>query len=411
MTYASWGWREPAGAVACWLRPSRRALDELRVRLESLFGGHVTLWASGRAALDAAFRAIAADRPGRNIVWMPSLLCRSVAERAAGAGLTARFYDIRPDLTPDLDEACARIDSDTACLVVPHLYGRVTSLGKAAACCRKAGAWLVEDCAASFLVKAPDGRLSGLTGDVAIFSFNLGKTLVAGGGGALLVRRPLATARPEPWPAAEERAQALARIGLLLAYAWPSAGFALFRNLPWQIWQRYAPQPRLGLEMLEVDARLALIQWQRWPELEKRRLRILDQYAAALGRLPGLRLPQYRPGALVTRFFIEFPFNINDRGRPRHPAREMLLALGVQTHLPYAPLHLDPGFGSPQPGACPVSEAIASQCLAVPSHPGLSDREVRYVCDAVGHVLRQLGQRAPEDPESGGKAPVLGGQD
>lgn len=378
--------------------------------MEALFGGQLTLWASGRAALDAAFRAIAADRPGRKTVWMPSLLCRSVAERAADAGLTPRFYDVRPDLTPDLEQACSRIGSDTACLVAPHLYGRVTGLEKAAECCRQAGAWLVEDCAASLLLTGPDGKPSGLAGDIAIFSFNMGKTVVAGGGGAMAMRRPLPAARPAPWPGPDQREQALARIWFPLAWAWPSAGFALFRYLPSRIWKRFAPQSRLGLEMAEVDARLALIQWKRWPELEKRRRQILEQYAAALGRLPGVQLPQYGAGAFVTRLFIQFPFNINDRARPRHPVRELLLARGVQTHLPYGLLHLDPGFGPPKPGACPVSETIASRCLAVPSHPGLSDRQVRYVCEAVGHVLRQLGQRPPEGPESSAGVPAIQGE-
>ncbi|MCS7043498.1 MAG: DegT/DnrJ/EryC1/StrS family aminotransferase [Bryobacteraceae bacterium] len=411
MAYASWGWRELAAAAAGCLRPAPQARQALCAALESLLGGSVTLWASGRAALDAAFRAIAAREPGRTAAWMPSLLCRSVAERAAAAGLRPRFYDIRPDLTPDLEQACAAMGPDSACLVAPHLYGRVAGLEQAAQRCRELGVWLIEDCAASLLLKGPNGRVSGLAGDLVILSFNTGKTLVAGGGGALIVRRPLPVAEPRRWPESGERTQALARVCFPLAWAWPSAGYTLLRDLPRRIWASLAPQSRTGLEMAAVDARIALIQWRRWPELERRRLQILAIYAAALGDLPGLRLPQYQPGVCVTRFFVEFPFNVNDRGRPRQPVRDLLHARGVQTHLPYAPLHLDPDFGPPQPGACPVTEAVASRCLALPSHPGLADGQVRYVCRVLREILCGSREWEAETPESGSAVPVIGGEE
>lgn len=404
MAYASWSWQELAAALLCALSHGEGTRARLKSRIEELCGGEVTLWASGRAALDAAFRALARDNPGRHEVLMPSLLCASVAERALAAGLTPRFYDIRPDLTPDLDKAREAIGSATACIVVPHLYGNVVDLACLASDCRAAGIPLIEDCAAAFLLPCPDGTPCGRQADIAIFSFNTGKTLTAGGGGALVVHTGPRAPDPRHWPPAEERRQALGRLWFALAFAWPSFGYALFRSAPWRRWKALAPQPLCGRTIADVDAHIVDVQWRRWPALRARRLHVLKLYADALSHLPGISLPQYRPGLCLTRLFVQFPANVNDPGRPLFPVREWLRCRGVQTHLPYAPLHLDPRFGAPQPGACPVAESVASRCLALPSHPELGERQILFVCRALGAIAEQLerGKMEPLPPRSAG---------
>ncbi|GIU73906.1 MAG: erythromycin biosynthesis sensory transduction protein EryC1 [Bryobacteraceae bacterium] len=389
MTYASWGWREPAAALRCALAPCGREKQRLAGEIAELYGGGVSLWASGRAALEAIFQAVASASPGRTAALMPSLLCRSVAERAAAAGLRPRFFDIRPDLTPDLDHAREIAGPDTACAVVPHLYGRLSDLRGFFDFCRSAGIILIEDCAAAFLLRHPDGSPCGRHADVAIFSFNTGKTAVAGGGGALMVRTVLSVPPPAPWPAAQERRQALARLWFALSYAWPWVGhLLLFAPMRW--WRAVAPQAASGRPITAVDAAIARIQMQRWPRLFRRRLEIQAMYASSLDGMAGLRLPQYRPGAYLTRLFVEFPVNVNNPRLPRYAVREKLRSLGIQTHLPYAPLHLDPGFGDPQPGACPVAESVADRCLAVPSQPELTDSQVQVVCRALREIAAGL---------------------
>lgn len=392
MVYASWSWRELAAALGCAVSPDMTARARLREQMESLLGEEVSLWASGRAALEEAFRAIARVSGDRREALMPSLLCRSVAERALAAGLQPRFYDIGEDLTPDLARAREGIGRQTACVVVPHLYGRVLDLEPITGPCRAAGVHLIEDCAASFLLRMENGALSGRQADFAVFSFNTGKTLVAGGGGALIQRAGLPAAAPETWSTREERKHAAARLWFALSYAWPSAGYSFLHRLPWRRWGARAPQKVQGKTITAVDASVVMVQWQRWPQLLARRLEIQGQYASGLANAPGIRLPQYAQGRYLTRLFVEFPVNVNDSSQPRYPVRELLHARGIQTHLPYPPLHLDPQFGGPRRGDCPVSEQVAARCLAVPSHPGLRHTQVEWVCRAIREIAQELAE-------------------
>jgi len=388
MTYASWNWREPAAALAASFIPPSGAPSRLRRRIEKEYGAPVSLWSSGRAALEAAFWAC--RDAGCIRVLMPALLCRSVPERAVAAGLRPVFYDIGPDLRPDLDQALSCLGSEPACLLAPHLYGLASSLRHACEVCRRAGALLIEDCAASFLLRREDGGRCAEHCDFAIFSFNTGKTLVAGSEGALLQRTPMDVPVPAPWAASQERLLAAGKISFGLAFAWPVAGYTLFRSLPWRFCRKRAELLVSAKSIPAVDAGIVEVQWKRWEALHARRLEILRLYATELAGVSGIRLPQYAPGRYLTRLFIEFPVNINNPGRPRYPVPEFLRARGIQTHLPYPPLHLDPAFGSPSPGKCPVSEHFADSCVAVPSQPELTDRQVRYVCETIREVAERI---------------------
>lgn len=388
MTYASWNWREPAAALAALVIPPSEAPSRLRQRIQQEYGAPVSLWSSGRAALEAAFRA--SRDAGCMRVLMPALLCRSVPERAVAAGLRPVFYDIGPDLRPDLDQALSCLGSEPACLLAPHLYGLVSSLRHAHEACRRAGALLIEDCAASFLLRREDGSGCAEDCDFAIFSFNTGKTLVAGSGGALLQRRPMDVPVPAPWSALQERLLAAGKISFGLAFAWPAAGYTFLGPWPWRLCRKRGERLVRAKAIPAVDARLVEIQWKRWEALHERRLEILRLYATQLSGVSGIRLPQYAPGRYLTRMFIEFPVNINNAGRPRYPVPEFLRARGIQTHLPYPPLHLDPAFGPPSPGRFPVAEHVADSCVAVPSQPELTDRQVRYVCEAVRQAAARI---------------------
>lgn len=104
------------------------------------------------------------------------------ALRAAGA--TVRFYRIRRDLQPDLDdlaELCER--HRPRALLTIHYLGWPQPIERLAALCRERGMLLIEDCALA-LLSEPDGLALGSHGDYAIYC--LYKTLPLPNGGLLV---------------------------------------------------------------------------------------------------------------------------------------------------------------------------------------------------------------------------------
>lgn len=103
------------------------------------------------------------------------------AIRAAGAGV--RFYPIRRDLEPDMDELARLCRTGARALLLIHYLGWPQPVQEIARLCRQYGITLIEDCALSFLSEV-DGRPLGTTGDYSIFC--LYKTIAVPNGGVLV---------------------------------------------------------------------------------------------------------------------------------------------------------------------------------------------------------------------------------
>jgi dTDP-4-amino-4,6-dideoxygalactose transaminase len=172
-----------------FVRPAADGNHELAAYIEQHFGGQAVLVNSGRSALELALHRLRehTQQPHPSVLT-PSLICRAVPDKIVATGFTPVFYDVSRDLSPSVESLCNAIRPDTAAVVFPYLYGKVVPAEKVAMMCKDAGLALIEDCAASFLLPHRQGCLSGTSGDYVIFSFQRGKTAVAGGGGALVDR-------------------------------------------------------------------------------------------------------------------------------------------------------------------------------------------------------------------------------
>jgi selenocysteine lyase/cysteine desulfurase len=106
------------------------------------------------------------------------------AIRAAGASI--RFYPIRRDLQPDMDELERLCRSGVRVLYVIHYLGWSQPMEQITALCRDQGILLIEDCALSLLSEG-EGRALGSLGDYSIFC--LYKTLPVPNGGVIVQNR------------------------------------------------------------------------------------------------------------------------------------------------------------------------------------------------------------------------------
>jgi len=169
---------------------SRAALEGLLAR--TYRADEVVLCGSGTHALQLAIEA-AADRAGRGaLVALPAFTCYSVATAAVGAGVPITLYDVDPaTLAPDLGSLRRALEDGARTVVVSHLHGHAVPWDAITTLTAGFGAIPIED-AAQGHGATWRGRPLGALGPASVLSFGRGKGWTGGGGGALLLRGPLA---------------------------------------------------------------------------------------------------------------------------------------------------------------------------------------------------------------------------
>ena len=362
----------------------------LREYLAHVFGGRTTLYNSGRSALEVALRNVQAASPRQASVLVPSFVCRAVPGKVQLCGLTPVFYDIQPDLIPCERSLRNTVRQDTVAVVYPYLYGKVGGIESAAAFCKARGLHLIEDCAAAFLVEDETGRMSGTTGDQVVFSFQQGKTVVAGSGGALIDRmdeRFNSIAQPRRnWSSLEEFRLSLAKVSFVTRKFGNSAGYAIEEFMRGR-GDNFATRTQEQVRPLSaLDARLIRRQIPYWRARQERKLAILSRYARNLAACQSLAMPQYREGQFVGRLFIRYPEPVLRRLDDQRYESEVVTYLrkrGIQTQLAYYPAHRLPEFVDSPKGSLPCTESLYQSLIEVPSQIDLWDDEV----DRVSEVL------------------------
>ena len=230
-----------------------------------------------------------------------------------------------------------------------HLYGHPFDIDPLLEICRKHKLPLVEDAAQAHGAKYK-GKSIGTFGRMSCFSFYPGKNLGACGEGGALVTNDAALAA---------RARALRDHGSTVRYYHDEVGF----NYRMEGFQGAV----LGVKLKHLDG---------WTN--KRRT-IAHTYHELLADTP-LQLP--REAAYAESAWHLYVV--------RHPRRDDLKkhleanGVGCALHYPL-PLHLQKCYASlgHKPGAFPVAEKAARECLSLPMYPELTDKQVRRVAEVI----------------------------
>ena len=135
----------------------------------------------GRDALVCGLEALEVES-GATIL-IPAYMCDSTIEPLRNLGYDIIFFDVREDLSFDLNMIESLIsNSNVAAILAVHYFGFPTNIEEIVELCQKNNVHVVEDCAHSFLTKIC-GKSVGSFGDISIFSMR--KTLAIPDGGAL----------------------------------------------------------------------------------------------------------------------------------------------------------------------------------------------------------------------------------
>ena len=353
---------------------------------------------SGRAALAILFKALRRGSSRREVV-IPAYTCFSVPSAVARAGLTIRLCDVDPK-TLDLDlNALGRLDLNKALCIVPSgLYGLPGDLVALEQIAITSGAFLVDD-AAQCLGATKEGRACGSFGDAGFYSLGRGKGITTMGGGVLVTHRPdlaqriAGTVRDLPQPSARAVGVAVASSLAYSAMLEPSRYWLLdhapFLGLGVSRFEPDFPITRLSAYQTRLAARLL----PRLDSYNAVRRRHADQLRSGIEGVEGIEIP--RPGEGTSPVYLRFPILARDEAHRSHLLRRLREAeIGASASYPTAIGEI-PGIGSylaRRQEACPGARVIAGRMLTLPTHPGVTPRDI----EAMVSIIRGGQGRAPE---------------
>lgn len=298
--------------------------------------------------------------PGDQVLTTPFTFF-ATAGAIARAGARPVFVDIDEDtfnLSPGLlQQTLANMPaSERACVkaVIPvHLYGQMADMDPIMQLARQYGLVVIED-AAQAIGAEYKGRRAGSIGDFGCFSFFPSKNLGAFGDGGLVTAGS---------------AENDSRLRMLRVHGMEPKYYHHVIGGNFRLDALQAAVVTIKLKYLD--------DWTAARQANAAAYRRLFQQAGLLDRI---RLPLEKENRHIYNQFV-----IRVAGQ-RDALRDYLGGQGIGSEIYYpVPLHRQTCFADLgyRPGAFPISERCAQECLALPIYPELKQEQLAFVVDRI----------------------------
>jgi dTDP-4-amino-4,6-dideoxygalactose transaminase len=325
---------------------------------------------SGTDALIIALRALGVG-PGDEVITTPFTFF-ATAESIGGVGATPVFADIdAAGFNIDPKKIEEKITSRTKAIMPVHLYGNPAAMTQLMEIAKRHNLKVVEDCAQSFGARysgacsgcdgscqpdtrqALNGKMTGTIGDMGAYSFFPSKNLGAYGDGGLITTND----------------DTLAETARMLRV--------------------HGAKKKYHNEVLGYNSRLDTLQAAilrvKLPHIDTwnaGRRRAAATYNELLADVPGVITPHLADGHVFHQYTIRLT------KANRDTVQEKLEAQGVSTMV-YYPIPQDklPIYAGQYP-ANPVSDEVAEQVISLPIWPTITADTIRYVTQAIKHILK-----------------------
>jgi len=359
--------------------------------------GFAATYFRGRVALAAILRNLGIGRG--DAVALPAFTCVAVPEAIMALGARPFWLDVDAvTLSSPADEVRRALAAGVRAVLVQHTFGLPADMDAILPLTAAAGVPVVEDCCHT-LGSTLHGRMVGTFGAAAFYSFEWGKPLVAGVGGAASARGALgerlaaeAVALVPPPPGVQVRLE-LQRLAYALLYRprfyWTIRGLFRRATAAGLAVGNYHPvdsadlSPEFGWAMAPRSAaRLRRLLDRQASDSQRRRL-LAAAYRAAL---PGGVSPASVPGA--DPVLLRYPLLVDDKPAVLARAAEQRVELAGWFATPVHPLAGDSlrqvGY---EPGQAPRAEALAARIVSLPMNGLVGPRDV----DAAARLFGRTG--------------------
>lgn len=295
---------------------------------------------TGTQALHLSLVALGIGKGSEVIV--PSYVCRSLLNAVFYSGARPVVCDVNEqDYNISFTQAKKKISRKTKAVIVPHMFGCPAEVDKF----KDLGIFVIEDCAHSVGAQYK-GRRLGSWGDLAVFSFEGTKYIVAGEGGMVVANSQLL-------------------LNKIRALKEPD-------SLGHKIKHTY--------RMTNLQAAVGREQLLKLASFIRKRKAIADAYSSYFLGLP-LDLPSVpREGKHIFHRYVV-------RMRQDTAAfMERCYRKGVKVKQPVKPLSLHGYLGLPGDDF-PNTEHIMRSAVSIPIYPSLTSKQIKHIVRVVKSVI------------------------
>jgi perosamine synthetase len=352
-------------------------------RLESslastLSVGHVVTFSSARNSLRAILKAMRIGE-GDEVI-LPGFTCVVVPYTLIHCGARPVYVDIQRDYRMNPEALRASITHRTKAIIAQHTFGLPERISDILTLARPRSIRVIEDCAHVLPGSTHNGKLLGTWGDAAYFSFEMGKTISSGWGGAAVtndegIGRSLRQIKDGVPPLSRtDNLRIGARLLLHILLFHPDLVAlgnlvlgSLYRrglfsqSVPPSECRGDPPKQLLG-RLADLQATLLRSQIQRLSSLNEHRRLCVRALAKRLGGSP-IDLP-----------LMWYPIQVTN------PAEAVDYFSSQQIQLrvwgaPLTPVTCDTVRAGYKWGSCPVAEEVSRACIALPTMLERADLE------------------------------------
>jgi|SRR3989304_848463 len=355
---------------------------------------------SGRTALYMALKALGLKTGDE--VLVPAYTCGIVFEMIFRAGLRPAFVDVVPE-TYNLDPQLIpeMVTSKTRAIIPVHLFGYPCNMDPIVEAADKYGLYIVED-AAQALGAEYKGQKAGSFGDLVIFSFGPGKSVMGGEGGAIAINNTELTESVESllfqlsnpdlrWElhvAKNILAMKMFSNEALYAFVKGSVDSSIKKMDEMTIQNCLALSrgsssdlnPTLKpSKMPEASAAVIIKQLEKLDDLNRMRIMNANKLISFLEAEDGksIRLPQINSD--VKNTFTRFPIQVM-KGKRNLVMNEMLRR-GVDVKELY--YYVDDLLHGLSRTRFPTAEALTDCLMALPNHPLLTEADLEKISESL----------------------------
>lgn len=319
---------------------------------------HCTACCNGTVALHLALLALGIGPDDEVIV--PTLTYIASVNAIRYVGAKPVFVDCEPSTWQiSIADTERRITDKTKAILAVHLYGQASDVEALRSICDKEGLFLVEDCAEAIGSRVGE-RHVGTFGDIATFSFFGNKTITTGEGGMVATDDKTLDHRLRRF-----RGQGLAE-----------------HREYWHDIIGY------NYRMTNICAAIGTAQLAKVDSFISRKRELATSYRNALAGLP-IMLHSEAIGTTHSYWMVSI---LCEKANDRDPLRNYLGKFEIETRPVFYPVHTMPMYSS-EYQRHPVSEDIAWRGINLPSWPGLSREQVRFISDKIHEYY----QSRPQD--------------
>jgi perosamine synthetase len=310
---------------------------------------------SGTAALHVVYAALL--QPGDEVL-VPAFTFIATASMVAMVGARPIFCDVKADtFTIDVEDARRRITHRTRAIAPVHLFGNPCDVESVQAFAKERGLNVVWDAAQAHGARY-NGRDIGALDDAVCYSFYPSKNMTTAEGGMIT------TNDKELY----EKCRLLRSHGQAGKYYHTLLGF--------------------NYRMTDVMAALGLKQLEKLEGWVQRRTSNARYLSENLTDLPGVQPPVEQPRGESSFNLYSLLLDLEQFSCGRDEYVRLLNEANVGATVNYPrPLHQQPVFSDIAAAVqLPVSEDLSRRILSLPVHPGLNQKDLEFMVNAVRKV-------------------------